>query len=131
MNKYQRLLVDLILTILFIGALTILLDAQASEIDEQIYEITPVWCTIEITSGNRTKQKNEDVGGVKNSYHLKDRARDFIVKPKKGCRRVMIRNAKDKNNKLSVIIYRNHLHMDNRKHKVCLVKTKKWFKFCR
>jgi hypothetical protein len=129
MNKTQKLIIDFILTISLIGAISLFFnEANASLIDKQLMEMLPSGCEIHITSGYRTRLKNQQVGGVSGSYHLKDRARDFICKPKV-CKKLII--DKLRHSTLSVIIYRNHLHVDNRKRPVCLVKVKWGYRFCK
>ena len=57
----------------------------------------------------------QQFGGVKNSYHLTDRARDFTVK---GCSLEYV--AKVACEYSSVILYKRHIHIDNRRNKICI-----------
>lgn len=76
-------------------------------------------CTLYVTSGNRTKKHNDEVGGTKGSYHLKrDRARDFVSLVKNP--RCSIQNiAKIACKYATTIEYPKHIHIDNRKNKKC------------
>ena len=79
----------------------------------------PSSCKLLITSGHRTKKENDRVGGVKDSYHLSGRAYDVVTR----CRTLTIKKALFLG--LSVIIYKTHLHIDNRKDQICLVNRNK------
>ena len=90
-------------------------------IDLSIYQLEmETGCSVTISSGYRTVTHNKKVGGVKNSFHLTDRARDVIPKcnhrmwAEKACKYV------------SVIQYKGHVHVDNReKDKLCKIIKKK------
>jgi len=84
-------------------------------------------CKLKITSGYRTKLKNTQVGGVINSLHLKNLARDIVI----------INNCKYTYMQLGeiasliipgVIVYPNHIHVDMRKKRYFGKKTLKGFK---
>ena len=81
-------------------------------------------CEFKITSGFRTIQKNKEVGGAKNSYHLHGRAFDLVT----NCRKEFVKEAMKKG--LSIIKYPTHIHVDNRSRQVCLIKRKKGFTYC-
>jgi len=66
-------------------------------------------CSVTITSGYRDAKHNKVIGGAKNSYHLTGEAVDFIT----NCRDFFIFKAKVE--KMSIIIYPKHLHIDTRK----------------
>lgn len=71
-------------------------------------------CKLKITSGYRSRKDNARVGGAKNSYHLKDLARDLVIVGKCGHDyRSLGKIAK--NLFPGVITYYNHLHVDMRK----------------
>lgn len=127
MNK-KKLYIDFIITIFFLGAVAFFVDsAYASQIDYQVRKIIPDKCDYMVSSGLRTKKKNADVGGAPGSYHLTDRARDLVLFTEQ-CKDRAIENTKKSS--LSVIVYKTHLHIDNRKDKVCLIRTKTGFGFC-
>lgn len=98
-----------------------------ANIDTRLKTIIPDNCKINITSGFRSKEKNDSIGGAKNSYHLTDRARDFKTIPRR-CRLKIIQNALSSG--LTVILYKTHLHIDNRSNQKCLIKTNKGFRYC-
>lgn len=86
-----------------------------SIIDNKITKLENISkCKLIVTSGYRTPEKNRQIGGAKNSWHLKDLARDLIIKGKckynyreLGKLAVPIFNG--------VITYHNHIHVDLRK----------------
>lgn len=84
----------------------------------------PKSCKLLITSGLRSEEKNREVGGAKNSFHLHGRAYDIITT----CKDLTIKKALEGG--LSVIIYKRHLHLDNRAKQVCLRKKGKGFISC-
>lgn len=94
-------------------------------IDEQLEDVPlPNYCSYMITSGYRTKEKNKEVGGARHSYHLTDRARDLVTynsrnRKWKGCRETFIKYAICKD--LTVLVYKSHLHVDNRKNQKCYI----------
>lgn len=75
-------------------------------------------CKMVVTSGFRSKAHNTKVGGAKNSFHLYNRARD--IKPKdKNC--ISIKKLGDIACKsTSTIIYKSHVHIDNRTKPLCI-----------
>lgn len=94
------------------------LSANSAPIDNILRQIEKqAGCKMVITSGYRTKKKNKEVGGVKNSYHLYNRARDIVPKDPK-C--VKLKDIwKIACNLGSGILYKDHVHIDNRKKRVC------------
>lgn len=98
-----------------------------SEIDVKLKKVIPNNCKIHITSGFRNREHNKKVGGAKRSYHLFDRARDFKTIPR-SCRLKIIQNALRTG--LTVILYKTHLHIDDRNNQRCLVKIKRGFRYC-
>jgi hypothetical protein len=85
-------------------------------------------CEIIVTSGHRTVEENKRVGGAPYSYHLSGRAFDIVstcVSPKE-----LGDEIRKNEPKLTVIYYKSHIHVDNRKHKKCLIKVKKGFQSC-
>lgn len=128
MSKKQ-LLIDLIITILCLGALAFFMDAaRAAKIDYQLEVLVPKNCSYIVTSGFRTRHKNRLVGGAKRSYHLVDRARDVIFRSKY-CEFKSMKNLKHQSD-LSVIFYDDHVHVDNRKNRVCLIKLRNSLRYC-
>lgn len=90
-----------------------------SEIDITLKMIeTAARCKMKITSGYRNKAYNKRVGGVKNSYHLYNRARD-IVPRRKNC--ISFKElGKIACKYTSTIVYYNHIHIDNRAKRLCI-----------
>ena len=87
-------------------------------IDISLYQIKmATGCKVIITSGYRSKEHNDKVGGARNSFHLKDRARDVVVRD---CDRKEW--AKYACKYVSVISYKDHIHVDNRQSKICIIK---------
>lgn len=85
-----------------------------------------IGCKVLVHSHWRSKSKNARVGGAINSYHLTGRAMDIsascISLKKLGL--VAEKYA-------TVIYYKSHIHIDNRKDKKCLIKFGKYFKYCK
>lgn len=75
-------------------------------------------CRMIITSGYRSRAKNKSVGGAKNSYHLYNRARDIVPKRKKCISFKEL--GKIACEYTSTIVYFDHVHIDNRKKKICI-----------
>lgn len=97
-------------------------NVYSSVIDDEIKEaLGPSKCTFHVTSGYRTVEDNRRVYGASNSYHLKDRARDIVFETEK-CKRDAIKRFYLYD--LTVIVYRVHLHVDNRTFQKCLVHYK-------
>lgn len=85
--------------------------AYGAEIADSLVNIQKeVACPIIITSGLRSIKHNKKVGGAKNSYHLKNRARD-IVAP---CLTTQELAKICKKHVNGVIVYKKHVHIDNR-----------------
>lgn len=104
-----------------------MLASEAAIIDKQVRQVFKLAeCTYKITSGFRTPEHNQRVGGVKNSYHLTNRARDVISK----CSAKAVITAAQKLG-LCVIVYNNHFHIDNRKEGGCFVYYKKYYRKCK
>ena len=81
-------------------------------------------CKLFITSGHRNKKHNKRVGGARHSFHLTDRARDFYpISRTKNCSIKLLAQIACKYG--SVIVYPTHLHIDNRKKKICIYKSQK------
>jgi uncharacterized protein YcbK (DUF882 family) len=74
-------------------------------------------CTFTVTSGKRSKKHNKKVGGASKSYHLTDRARDFVVKSG-NC--TIPEVAKIACKYATTIEYSRHIHIDDRKNKFCI-----------
>ena len=62
----------------------------------------------QITSLKRSPEKNAEVGGAKNSFHLRGMAGDFIVPAKN--RQAFIKEAESMG--LEAIIYKGHIHLE-------------------
>lgn len=101
------------------------MSASDSTIDTTLRKIErESGCKLYITSGYRSKKHNKRVGGAKNSYHLSNRARDFrSAVRKKGCGPKRLGRIACKHT--TTIIYRYHVHIDNRKDKICFKGTYK------
>lgn len=90
-------------------------------IDMSLYQIKmATGCEVVITSGYRDKAHNHRVGGAENSFHLTDRARDLVLSDC-GIKKWMEYACKY----VSVIVYKDHIHVDNRKEKLCLFQNLK------
>ena len=91
----------------------------AAEIDKSVAKLSEITgCDMIITSGFRSKKDNDRVGGAKHSFHLTDRARDLVPKDR-SC--ISIKElGKIACGFTSTLIYKKHLHIDNRKKKLCL-----------
>lgn len=69
-------------------------------------------CGYTISSGYRSKQHNDKVGGAKNSYHLKGKALDLV--PDMNCKltyRAVAIYARRVGFK-GIIVYEGHIHVD-------------------
>jgi len=84
-------------------------------------------CKLKVSSGYRTKSKNAKVGGVYNSLHLRNLARDLVI----------VNNCSYSYMKLGemarhifpgVIVYPTHLHVDMRKKRFFGIKTRSGIK---
>ena len=75
-------------------------------------------CKMKVTSGYRTPAHNKRVGGVPGSYHLKDRARDIVPVNRKCISLKKLAKIACKYG--TVLKYNNHVHIDNRKKKICI-----------
>ncbi len=73
-----------------------------------------------ILSGYRCKKHNQEVGGVINSYHLKGEASD--IKCEDPFTRYMMLNSFFQAGLYGIIIYKNFIHVDNRKNRILLLK---------
>jgi len=93
--------------------------ATPVDIDNTVKELESLsGCELVITSGFRTPEHNKRVGGAPNSYHLYNRARDVVPKDKK-C--ISIKELGKIACKItSSIIYKKHIHLDNRKNPICI-----------
>lgn len=82
-------------------------------------------CKIKIHSWHRSKADNERVGGAPKSYHLKGRAMDISAKcvSLQTLAQIAYKHA-------TVIIYKSHIHIDNRLKRKCLVATKGYYRYC-
>ena len=90
-----------------------------AEIDNQVLLLEQITgCKLVVTSGFRSPEKNKAVGGSKNSYHLKDRARDLIVKDPE-CISISLLG-KIACFGMSTIVYKKHIHIDNREVSICI-----------
>lgn len=87
------------------------------KLDSKIIQLSDLSnCTLTITSGKRSKERNFRVGGARNSYHLKDLARDIITD--KDCKYSYLQlGYMAKLLFPGVIVYRSHLHLDMRANK--------------
>lgn len=76
-------------------------------------------CKFIVTSADRTPEHNKKVGGVEDSYHLKkDSAIDIVPKCNKSIEEIGEILCKY----VSTIMYKRHIHIDNRENKLCLKK---------
>lgn len=76
-------------------------------------------CKFLVTSANRSVEHNRRVGGVKNSYHLKkNSALDIIPKDRKCISLRLLATVSCEY--ASVIKYPRHIHIDNRKDRICI-----------
>lgn len=93
--------------------------ASSRDINQILKEIEKATgCELVITSGDRSKEHNRRVGGVSNSFHLqKDRARDIVPKDK-NCISIS-QLAEFACLFTTTIKYSRHVHIDNRKKKIC------------
>jgi len=127
MSRGMKVLKDCITTIFLISALAFSAEkCSAALIDKQINAIFPAKCWMLITSGYRNVKHNKRVGGAPNSYHVVDRARDIQTSVK--CRKLLLKRLNS--SKLTVIRYKSHLHIDNRRVKKCLIRTISGFVNC-
>lgn len=72
-------------------------------------------CSSIISSGRRSKKKNKEVGGAKNSYHLRGMALDLVFPNCKKSLKEIGKIAQKYFN--GVIVYKKHIHVDIRKRK--------------
>jgi uncharacterized protein YcbK (DUF882 family) len=79
-------------------------------------------CDIIVTSGKRTPEKNKEVGGAPNSYHLKDMARDLVPKDTKCMNLRELFGYACSFPELTAILEKHHVHIDTRKKKRCFEK---------
>lgn len=77
------------------------------------------YCSFIITSGYRSPDHNKRIGGAKNSMHLQDRARDIVT----NCKYELARRALSRG--LTIILYKSHVHIDDRKDQKCLYHHRK------
>ena len=97
--------------------INLLIALSIMPIDNVLYKIqNETKCSVTITSGYRSVAHNKKVGGAKHSYHLTDRARDVV--PKCDIKRWSSMACKY----VSVIAYKTHVHIDNRRDKLCSLK---------
>lgn len=84
-------------------------------------------CAIKVHSHWRSKSHNSEIGGAKHSLHVDGRAMDISAV---GC---MSHGALGKlaNKYAAVIIYNDHVHIDERPSKVCMVRRGKGYRYCR
>lgn len=114
----------------FLLTLFLISNASAETLDKRLQDLsTKSGCTLIVTSGYRSKAHNKRVGGTKNSYHLKDKARDVVIK-QKSCLvtyRELGELAKELFN--GVLVYNNHIHVDDRKSIYHVYKWRnRWYK---
>ena len=96
-------------------------------INQQLRTIqAEVPCKIKIHSAQRSISHNRKVGGVKNSYHLTNQARDISAPclSVKALSRITRKHS-------TTIIYKSHVHIDNRVGRVCLIKKPLHFIYCK
>lgn len=74
-----------------------------------------------INSGYRCYHHNKKIGGAFNSYHLRGEAVD--IKCENGWQRYQIISSAIKNGIYGIIIYKNFIHLDNRKERIILIKV--------
>ena len=87
-------------------------------IDNVLYKLQyKTKCSIHITSGKRSISHNKKVGGAKHSYHLTDRARDLVVNAECDKKAFALEACKY----ASVIQYKTHFHIDNRRKRLCSI----------
>ena len=103
------------------------LNATELPIDSVLRQIqSNVPCKLRVHSKHRTPDHNKRVGGVKNSYHLSGRAADISASCLSHHKLANIANKYS-----TVILYKTHVHVDMREPKICLVKVRKWFTYCK
>ena len=87
-------------------------EARPTSIDTILNAIQKeVPCKIRVHSGYRSVWKNRKVGGAPNSYHLYDRARDISA----SCMSMKSLGKVARKYAQGVIVYKGHVHIDNRK----------------
>jgi uncharacterized protein YcbK (DUF882 family) len=99
-----------------VGLASMIAMADIDKSIEMIEESTG--CEIVVTSGHRTPKRNKEVGGAPNSYHLYDRARDFVLKQPE-CMKLSDIAGISCILGLNVIQYPRHIHIDNRNNPKC------------
>ncbi len=78
-------------------------------------------CAVIINSGHRTPEKNKEVGGATNSYHLFDQARDITSSCVDSQTLGMLSSPL-----ITTLIYDNHIHIDTRKEILTFKCQYKW-----
>lgn len=84
-------------------------------------------CSITVHSHWRSKKYNSEIGGARHSLHVDGRAMDISAIECLSHGEL----GKLANKYASVIIYNDHVHIDERDPKICLVKQKKGYRYCR
>lgn len=111
-----------IISILFITSISS--NSSALDIDAMVIKLEKKsGCNLLVTSGYRSPKENKRVGGAKNSYHLKDQARDIVPVNSKCISVKKLGNLACKY--VSTILYKRHVHIDARKNKICIKGTYK------
>ena len=75
-------------------------------------------CKLTITSGDRSEEKNKEVGGSSNSYHLKPGMAIDVVKDKDCKLTYKEIGSRAKPYFKGIIWYKKHIHLDLRKKPV-------------
>jgi len=114
LESFMKNQIKVLMGVMLATFIALIGNAYAAPIDDILVKIQKeVKCPITVTSGKRSKAHNKAVGGAKNSYHLTDRARDIKAKCLKPAQLGKI----CKKYANGVIIYKKHVHIDNRDKK--------------
>ena len=84
-------------------------------------------CRIKIHSHWRSKAHNKDIGGASHSLHIDGRAMDISAVECMSHAQL----GKLANKYATVIIYNDHVHIDERVGNLCMVKNKKSYRLCK
>ena len=110
--KMAGLVLGMIVAFLTIRSAMAGIDDNLSRIQKEVP------CKIKVHSAKRSKKHNKRVGGAPNSYHLYDRARDISAR----CISMKKLGKIAKKYTNGVIVYKSHVHIDDRPNKLYLEK---------